>query len=230
MLLSATDIQAVSEMELSKASFEWYSVIQSQWPETGFERIMQRAWLLRWRIDTLNGTISEPFAEYWKRCQERFAAETAFDDRYKAANPDEQAALLSERFGLRNEPLKAVPEAAKTTKPDAEPVEARGPATVRARPEPNKAVVSAEATEPETVLDPVVRASMDLAQRVNLILQTDSFLRDLAQVNFELNEKIRGALTAELLRVGHVQGSVAAALYDSLRQEYKVFRLPERRF
>jgi hypothetical protein len=90
---------------------------------------------------------------------------------------------------------------------------------MRARPEPNKAVVSAKATEPESVLDPVVRASMDLAQRVNLILQTDSFLQDLAQVNFELSEEIRSALTAELLRVGHVQGSFAATLYNSLRQE-----------
>ncbi len=55
MLLSATDIQTVSEMELSKASSEWYAVIQSQWPETGFERIMQRGWLLNWRIATLKG-------------------------------------------------------------------------------------------------------------------------------------------------------------------------------
>lgn len=84
--------------------------------------------------------------------------------------------------------------------------------------------------EPKPVLDPIVSASMDLAQRVNLILQTDSFLRDLAQVNFELNEKIRGALTAELLRVGHIQGSFAATLFNSLRQEYKIFRLAERRF
>src|SRR5438552_2296958 len=46
MLLSATDIQTVSEMELSKASSEWYGLIQSPWPEVGFERNMQRGWLL----------------------------------------------------------------------------------------------------------------------------------------------------------------------------------------
>jgi hypothetical protein len=114
------------------------------------------------------------------------------------------------------------------------------PIPTSAQPEPKNATVAGpvekrDATaslqpEPEPTLSPVERAGMDIAQRVNLIFQTDSFLRDLAQVNFELNEKIRAALASELLRVGHVQGSFAAALYNSLRQEYKVFRLPERRF
>src|SRR2546423_1259995 len=35
MLLSASDIQAVSEMDLARASTEWYKTIQTQWPEVG---------------------------------------------------------------------------------------------------------------------------------------------------------------------------------------------------
>jgi len=230
MLLSATDIQTVSDMELPAASSEWYAVIQSQWPETGFERIMQRGWLLNWRIATLKGTVSEPFADYWKRCQERFDAESAFNERYKAANPTEQAALLAEKFGLRNEPFKAVPEAAKTTKPDAEPFEASGPATVRARPEPNKAtVVSAEATEPESVLDPVVRASMDLAARAALVLQTDSWLSRLAEHSPDMRTKILASLSQELLRAGFVNGDFCARLYNDSRPR-ALSQFPPRQF
>ena len=211
MLLSATDIQTVSEMEYSAVRSEWYKVIQTQWPETGFERLMQRGWLLNWRLATLKGTISESFGDYFKRCQERFAAEGG------------ELALLAEKYGLRNEPFKSGPE---TTQLDSKPFEVNSPAPLMAQPQPKKATTSPE-PEPLSAME---RAGMDLAQRVNLIFQTDSFLQELAQVNFELNEKIRGALTAELLRVGHVQGSFAAALYNSLRREYKVFRLPERRF
>jgi len=100
MLLSTADIQTVSEMELPAASSAWYGAIQSQWPETGFERTMQRTWLLRWRIETLKGTISESFADYWKRRHESFVAESSFIERYKGAGAVEQVALVAEKFGL----------------------------------------------------------------------------------------------------------------------------------
>jgi len=100
MLLSAADIDAVERMELREANSVWYDVVQRQWPETGYERIMQRAWLLNWRIATLKGTIREPFTDYFKRCSDLFIAEAAFMERYKIASPTEQAALLAEKFGL----------------------------------------------------------------------------------------------------------------------------------
>jgi hypothetical protein len=100
MLLSSAEIQAVSEMDLPAASSRWYVAIQSQWPEVGFERTMQRGWLLQWRMDTLKGTISEPFADYWKRCHDSFVASSAFMERFKVASPTEQAVLVAEKFGL----------------------------------------------------------------------------------------------------------------------------------
>jgi hypothetical protein len=100
MLLSATDIQTVSAMDRSDVTSEWYKLAQSHWPEVGFERMMQRGWLINWRRDTLKGTVSESFADYFKRCQDIFVAEQAFMERYKVASPAEQAALIDERFHL----------------------------------------------------------------------------------------------------------------------------------
>jgi hypothetical protein len=100
MLLTAADIEAVRGMDLPAVSSAWYALIQSHWPETGFERIMQRGWLLNWRIATLKGTVTESFADYWKRCQERLNAESAFMERFKVASPTEQAQLVAEKYGL----------------------------------------------------------------------------------------------------------------------------------
>jgi len=229
MLLSATDIQTVSDMELPAASSEWYAVIQSQWPETGFERIMQRGWLLNWRIATLKGTVSEPFADYWKRCQERFDAESAFNERYKAANPTEQAAMVAEKYGLRNEPLKAASEAAKTTQVDSH---RDSPAPVRAQPEPKKpTVVSADAAvsqEHEPVSDSV-RASMDLAARADLVIRTDSWLSRLAEHSPDMRTKILASLSQELLRAGFVNGDFCARLYNDSRPR-ALSQFPPRQF
>jgi hypothetical protein len=100
MLLRAADIDAVRSMDLRAARSEWYKVIQSQWPEKGFERIMQRGWLVNWRIATLDGDVSEPFADYWKRCHESFVVCCAFMERFKVASPTEQAVLVAEKYGL----------------------------------------------------------------------------------------------------------------------------------
>jgi len=101
----------------------------------------------------------------------------------------------------------------------------RGP-----EPEPPQASSAIPIKGEEAPPSPIERVGSDRAQLVEMILRTDSFLRSLSAVNFELNEKIRAALTAELLRVGHIAGTWAAALYNSLRREYKLFSLPERRF
>ena len=117
-----------------------------------------------------------------------------------------------------------------TPKPHAPPAVEAKPA---AKPKPaNPAPPAPSSTSPikEEAQSPIVQAGFDLAQRVNLILQTDSFLTRLSAVNFELNEKIRSALTSELLRAGHIQGTFAATLYNSLRREHKLWSLPERRF
>ena len=45
-------------------------------------------------------TSQELHKQYGEPNLERFLAESAFMARYKAANPDEQAALLAENFGL----------------------------------------------------------------------------------------------------------------------------------
>jgi hypothetical protein len=100
MLLSAADIDAVARMELREANSAWYDIVQSQWPQTGYERTQQRGWLLNWRIGTIKGTVSEPFADYWKKCQERLNAESAFMERYKAASSTEQATLVAEKYDL----------------------------------------------------------------------------------------------------------------------------------
>ena len=46
MLLSTADIDAVVRMELPAANNAWYDIVQSQWPQVGYERTMQRAWPL----------------------------------------------------------------------------------------------------------------------------------------------------------------------------------------
>lgn len=103
---------------------------------------------------------------------------------------------------------------------------------VEAKPEPKKpTVVSAEtkqadlvekrgaavSTEPESKLDPIVRASMDLAARALLVLQTDSWLSRLAEHSAEMRTKILGAVSAELLRTGFVGGDFCARLYNDSR-------------
>ncbi len=119
-------------------------------------------------------------------------------------------------------PKPPAPPAVKSTEPAAKPKPAN--------PEPPAPSSTSPIKEEEAQPSPIVQAGLDLAQRVNLIFQTDSFLRGLSAVNFELNEKIRSALTTELLRAGHIQGTFAATLYNSLRREYKLWSLPERRF
>ena len=95
--------------------------------------------------------------------------------------------------------------------------------------EPEQTFSASQQKEAEPEPGPIAKAD-GRAQLVEMILKTDSFLRSLSAVNFELNEKIRSALTAELGRVGHIASPFAAALYNSLRREYKLFSLPERRF
>ena len=119
-------------------------------------------------------------------------------------------------------PKPPAPPAVKSTEPAAKPKPAN--------PAPPQVFSASPIKEEEAQPSPIVQAGLDLAQRVNLILQTDSFLRSLSAVNFELNEKIRSALTTELLRAGHIQGTFAATLYNSLRREHKLWSLPERRF
>jgi hypothetical protein len=56
---------------------------------------------VNWRRDTLKGTVSESFGDYFKRCQASFVAEQAFLEKYyKVANETERAALLAEKYGL----------------------------------------------------------------------------------------------------------------------------------
>jgi len=104
------------------------------------------------------------------------------------------------------------------------------PVKVERAPEPETQASPANLQKEEEAMPSPTASADGLAQRVEMILKTDSFLRSLSAVNFELNEKIRSALTTELLRVGHIAGTFAALLYNSLRRESKLFGLPERRF
>jgi hypothetical protein len=72
-------------------------------------------------------------------------------------------------------------------------------------------------TEPEPKLDPIVRASMDLAARALLVLRTDSWLSRLAEHSPDVRTKILAALSDELLRTGFVSGDFCARLYNDSR-------------
>jgi hypothetical protein len=83
--------------------------------------------------------------------------------------------------------------------------------------------------EPEPVLDPVVRASMDLAARADLVLRTDSWLSRLAEHSPDMRTKILASLSDELLRAGFVNGDFCARLYNDSRPR-AVSRFSPRQF
>jgi hypothetical protein len=113
-----------------------------------------------------------------------------------------------------------------------------------AQPEPKKpTVVSADAkradlvkkrgaaviAEPEPKLDPIVRASMDLAARALLVLRTDSWLSRLAEHSPDVRTTILAALSDELLRTGFVSGDFCARLYNDNRPR-ALSQFPPRQF
>ena len=82
-------------------------------------------------------------------------------------------------------------------------------------------------TEPE--LNPVVRASAELAARAALVLRTDSWLSRLAEHSPEMRTRILGSLSGELLRAGFVNGDFATRLYNENRPR-SLSQFPPRQF
>jgi hypothetical protein len=173
-LLSAAEIQAVSGLDLRTASTEWLRLHQSQWSEVGLKRTVQRAALLRWRIDTLKGTVNESFADYWKPLEARFEKDMEFSVRYTAAEPKQRGEMLDERLGWMRTAVTQkradVPKPAEPPKP-AQPVEAPRPAPMNAELAQQRSSSPTEEAKPS----PMVQAGFDLAQRVNLILNNGFF-------------------------------------------------------
>lgn len=99
-LLSAAEIQDASRLDLKTASTEWLRLHQKQWSEVNLKCTVQRSALLQWRIDTLKGTETKSFADYWKPLEARFEEDMAFSARFKAASPEERNKMLDERYGI----------------------------------------------------------------------------------------------------------------------------------
>jgi hypothetical protein len=105
---------------------------------------------------------------------------------------------------------------------------------VEVKPEPKvPTVVSAEAKrvspESEPTLNPIERASADLAARAALVLQTDSWLSRLAEHSPDMRTRILASLSDELLRVGFVSGDFCARLYNDSRPR-ALSQFPPRQF
>jgi hypothetical protein len=76
---------------------------------------------------------------------------------------------------------------------------------------------AAVSTESEPTLNPIERASADLAARAALVLRTDSWLSRLAEHSPDMRTRILAGLSEELLRAGFVNGDFAAKLYNDIR-------------
>jgi hypothetical protein len=85
-------------------------------------------------------------------------------------------------------------------------------------------------TQPdEPTLNPIERASADLAARAALVLKTDSWLSRLAQHSPDMRTKILASLSEELLRAGFVNGDFATRLYNDSRPK-ALSQFPPRQF
>jgi hypothetical protein len=226
-LLSATDIQTVREMDLKEASAEWYRLVQSQWPEKGFERIAQRTWLLRWRMDTLKGTVTESFADYVKPIQLRFEADMEFSARFAVASPEQRDTMLDERLAWMRtkESETPAPSMPRIVPPSGPP--AKVPAPVQEK--PTFALRSTPEVPVRPEPSPIQAAGIDLAARAALVLQTDSWLTRLAEHSPDMRVRLVQSLSDELLRAGCVSGDFCARTYNALRPR-AVSQYPERRF
>jgi len=223
--LSAADIQTVREMDLKEASAEWYRLVQSQWPEKGFERIAQRTWLLRWRMDTLKGTVSESFADYVKPIQLRFEADMEFSARFAVASPEQRDTMLDKRLAwMHTTPAPSIPRIAPPSGPPS-----KGPAPVHDWPTFALRSAPEVPVEPEPPMTPIQAAGMDLAARAALIMATDGWLTKLSMHSPEIRTRIIAALRDELLKVGCVTGDFCAKLYNNSRPR-ALSQYPERKF
>jgi hypothetical protein len=125
-------------------------------------------------------------------------------------------------FVRRTERLFDAPPSA-LTKPTAAHESLQTAERVRTNPVPS----GAQPDEP--TLNPIERASADLAARAALILRTDSWLSRLAEHSPEMRTRILAALGEELLRTGFVNGDFATRLYNDSRPK-ALSQFPPRQF
>jgi len=227
MLLSAADIQDVVQMNLDEASSEWYRAIQKPWPTTGYERIMQRTSLLNWRLGVLRGTITEPFAEYWKTQQATFERAMEFSASFATASPEQRDEMLGERLGWMrtNEPTTPAPSIPRIAPASGPP--SKVPAPVQEK--PTFALRSTPEVPVRPEPSPIQAAGIDLAARAALVLQTDSWLTRLAEHSSDMRARLVQSLSDELLRAGCVSGDFCAKLFNSMRPR-ALSQFPERKF